>query len=269
MQTICHACGTALPPGSRFCPKCGADVAPGLDTAETLPAYVPPDVTETPRVAPEAAPPSAAPVGAAAPATPRRFNTLALVAIALVVLAGLVLFMLIGMPFGGGDRDIERRQVETDTIGEAPVPPTQPSLGVNDTAARIEEIPTNVPPTDTALTDTTASLPPLTVPPPNVETAPPPVTPSAPPPTPRPVDTRPPAAVTETDAIAIVRGAAHAYYDGVTAECLGVTSEGFVNVGYTISVSDTCRGTTLGRWRVDARNGEVFRQREDGRYLKP
>ena len=258
MQTNCHVCGTALPQGARFCPKCGADVAPAVDIAETIPAYVPPEVADAP---PASAPPSAV------PAAPRRFNTLVLVAVALVALVALVLFFLIAMPFGGKDGDIARRQVETDTIGEAPAPSTPPSLGVND-SARIEEIPT-VPPTSTELTDTSATAPPLVVPPPNIDTgaaAPPP---TAPPEKPRPVETRPTTAVTETDAIAIVRGAAHSYYDGVTADCLGVTSEGFVNVGYTIAVSDTCRGTTLGRWRVDARNGEVYRQREDGRYLRP
>ena len=61
-------------------------------------------------------------------------------------------------------------------------------------------------------------------------------------------------------------------YD-VSSTCLQLRSAGYRNVGYTFSVWDACvegGGTRmLGRWRVDARTGEVFRQGDDGRYVRP
>jgi hypothetical protein len=53
--------------------------------------------------------------------------------------------------------------------------------------------------------------------------------------------------------------------------CIRVRSQGYRNVGYTLDVVDTCGASTaaLGRWRVDARTGEIFRQRADGRFLRP
>jgi hypothetical protein len=58
------------------------------------------------------------------------------------------------------------------------------------------------------------------------------------------------------------------YYD-TGAGCLRVSSAGYSNVGYTLDVHDSCASRHLGRWRVDARTREVFRQREDGRFLRP
>lgn len=265
---FCLSCGTAVPAGARFCPKCGNEFLTPADLAETEPAYIPP-------VAP---PPSAPRTDTPAPPAPeRKSNTLLMVAIALVVLVVLALLFLLGMPFGAGDREIERRQVETDTVGESPAPQGQPSLGVTETG-QIEELPplVPVPPNTTTSTTTVVDSAPYSIPD-RASVPPASRNPSAVPPvgrtTPPPVRSVPePAqrgAVTETDAIAIVRGAAHSYYDGVTGECLNVASEGYRNVGYTMSVRDSCRGTALGRWRVDARNGDVFRQREDGRFLKP
>ena len=61
-------------------------------------------------------------------------------------------------------------------------------------------------------------------------------------------------------------------YD-VESSCLQVRSQGYQNVGYTMSAWDSCNSgggsRMLGRWRVDAKTREVFRQRADGRYLQP
>jgi hypothetical protein len=62
-------------------------------------------------------------------------------------------------------------------------------------------------------------------------------------------------------------------YD-VPARCLDISSLGFSNRGYTLQVSQgTCGGSaaarTLDRWRVDTLTREVFRQRSDGRFLRP
>jgi hypothetical protein len=63
------------------------------------------------------------------------------------------------------------------------------------------------------------------------------------------------------------------FYNDVRDECLAVRGGGYRNVGYAFSVWDSCPGgggsRMLGRWRVDAKTREVFRQQNDGRYLKP
>lgn len=55
----------------------------------------------------------------------------------------------------------------------------------------------------------------------------------------------------------------------VPADCVSVSSEGYKNRGYTIRATDRCRDKSLGKWRVDTLTREVFRQREDGRFLRP
>jgi hypothetical protein len=57
-------------------------------------------------------------------------------------------------------------------------------------------------------------------------------------------------------------------YD-VSSSCLGVRNLGYRNVGYTLEVVDRCAGGTLGKWRVDSKTRELFRQQPDGRFLRP
>ena len=57
---------------------------------------------------------------------------------------------------------------------------------------------------------------------------------------------------------------------GVSANCVSISGLGYRNAGYTFDVRDRCSGNSLGRWRVDSENpSEVFRQRADGRFLRP
>ena len=58
------------------------------------------------------------------------------------------------------------------------------------------------------------------------------------------------------------------YYD-LDSGCLRLTEEEYRNAGYTIIVADRCESRVLGRWRIDAKTSAVYRQREDGRYLRP
>jgi hypothetical protein len=62
-------------------------------------------------------------------------------------------------------------------------------------------------------------------------------------------------------------------YYPVAGECIRVENRGYRNVGYTLEVWHSCIGggasRLLGRWRVDSKTREIFRQREDGRYLRP
>jgi hypothetical protein len=93
---------------------------------------------------------------------------------------------------------------------------------------------------------------------------------------PRPADTTPPpppassSEISESEAVAVLRGfvTSRDYY-GVGAACTSITTHGYRNVGYTMEVFDSCSHRMLGRWRVDAKTREVFRQQDDGRYLRP
>ena len=77
-------------------------------------------------------------------------------------------------------------------------------------------------------------------------------------------------AVSETDAAATLRAYITSRADyGVSSDCLEVTPVEYKNVGYTLTAADRCDNTSLGRWRIDARTREIFRQHEDGRYLRP
>lgn len=60
-------------------------------------------------------------------------------------------------------------------------------------------------------------------------------------------------------------------YYSRSADCVSLRSAGYRNVGYTIEVYETCAGSPrlLDRWRVDAKTEEVFKQRGDGRYVRP
>jgi hypothetical protein len=93
-----------------------------------------------------------------------------------------------------------------------------------------------------------------------------------------PAETTPPPAqpakeISDAEAAATLRPVAAGFYDDVSSSCLEIRSHGYRNVGYTFSVWDACvqggGSRMLGRWRVDSKTREVFRQREDGRYLRP
>jgi hypothetical protein len=80
--------------------------------------------------------------------------------------------------------------------------------------------------------------------------------------------------VSGPQAVSLVRNyvVSRSFYN-VENECVSVRGGTFRNEGYDVDVWDTCvRGggsQRLGRWRVDAKTGELFRQRSDGRYLSP
>jgi hypothetical protein len=110
-----------------------------------------------------------------------------------------------------------------------------------------------------------------------VPAAPRPATPTQPQPQPRPAPATPAPTgeISEAEAGSTLRGYINSsnYYDGVSGNCLSVRSHGYRNVGYTFSVWDGCvsggGSRMLGRWRVDSKTREVFRQRDDGRFLRP
>lgn len=79
--------------------------------------------------------------------------------------------------------------------------------------------------------------------------------------------------VSQGEASSKLHSYARRHYDDVSASCLEVRSQGYVNEGYTMTVWNACdaRGGSrmLGRWRVDAKTGEIFRQNASGKYVDP
>lgn len=92
--------------------------------------------------------------------------------------------------------------------------------------------------------------------------------PSSPPPAPR--ESSGEREISEEEAVATLQGYldARKVYD-LDDSCIGVRSEGYSNEGYTLLVTDRCDGGSIGRWRVDAKNRELYRQRADGKYRRP
>jgi hypothetical protein len=188
------------------------------------------------------------------------------------VIVGLVIvawLMLAGLPFGREKSVVTT--ATTETIAESSVD-TRPA----ETGTVVELGGTEEPPfaTQTALPITQTQ--PATQPPVIVEE--PVVVPALP--RPVPVQTtrepEPPLQpvsqeISESEATLTLRHhlASANPYD-VSPNCLQIRSAGYRNAGYTFSVWDACvegGGTRmLGRWRVDAKTREVFRQNDDGRY---
>ena len=248
-MNYCANCAAPLPPGAEFCPKCGRDLR--VDHAAPAPIAAPPARRRTP------------------------WWVVPLVIVGLVVVAFLV---LLGLPFGGRDADRPvSTAAKTETVAEAdPVPSAAPvptGTLIDVTEEPPPEVLAPTPTQTTATTATIATTPPVRTTPPPARTVPAPRT--EPRTEPR-RETPPPAAeerseeIGVSEAMSIVRGfvTSRDYY-GVGANCIAVGSLGYQNVGYTLEVRDSCSQRSLGRWRVDAKTRELFRQREDGRYLRP
>lgn len=184
------------------------------------------------------------------------------VLIAIAALGLLAWAVLAGLPFRG--HEPEMRRVETpapSTIGEG--------SGANTTLSQIGE--------PSAMTTTTATRVPAPMPAPAPvaqQPVAPPVAAPAPAPVPAPVAPtpapQPSSEISDTEATEVLSRylSSHNTYD-VAASCLGVRNQGYRNVGYTLEVVDRCAGGTLGKWRVDSKTRELFRQQGDGRYLRP
>jgi len=86
----------------------------------------------------------------------------------------------------------------------------------------------------------------------------------------RTTDTRPEGEISGAEAAGVLRSFISSRADyGVSSECLSITNLGYRNAGYNLQASDRCTGRSIGRWRVDSKTSDVFRQRSDGRYLRP
>lgn len=166
------------------------------------------------------------------------------------------------------------------TTTQAPPLGTQPPpTATQPPPVIVDERPTPTPrpnPTPPARTP----VPPARNPDPPVRDPAPPVRDPAPPardpapatPVPAPART---GEISESEATSVLRGfiTSQSYYEGVRPECVQIRGSGYRNVGYGFSVWDSCPSgggsRMLGRWRVDSKTREVFRQAGDGRYLRP
>ncbi len=189
--------------------------------------------------------------------------------VGLVVLAWM---LLAGLPLRR-DEPPRAPAPQTETIAEAEPPP--PST------ATLIEVPPGTSDDSFDIATTTTQAPPMATAPPAAGVEPPPVVIAQPRPAtplPAPVRVVPPpraAEITAEEATSALRNYVRStrYYD-VAAECIRVENRGYRNVGYDLQVWHSCPGSgggsrLLGRWRVDAKTREIFRQREDGRYLRP
>lgn len=222
--------------------------------------------------------------------------------VGLVVIAWL---LLAGLPFGGDDGGRIGENEATETIAEGTSTRNEPLAtatvievpgGAEPALTQTATTDTIQPPLQSETNVTTAPPPPAAAtqtpppaapaqqtPPPQRTTTPPPQrttpapvqTPPPPPPETRPSSTARSGEISDAEAAATLRSyiTSNSYYEGVTGDCVQVRSQGYQNVGYTYSVWDACvsggGSRMLGRWRVDSKTREVFRQREDGRFLRP
>ena len=181
--------------------------------------------------------------------------------IGIVVIAWLV---LAGLPFGGERRDGKRHEPgAVDTVTEAPAPPQ---------VTTIVDLPASVVRSnESEAVKTEAPLP---------RQSPTADAPAAQARKAHPANVRPAAAarpegseISGADAEAALREyVVSTNYYRLTADCVRLQNRGYRNVGYTIEVWDACNaegGSRLGRWRVDAKTREVFRQGADGRFRRP
>jgi zinc-ribbon domain len=278
-MAFCAKCGSELTPGAAFCSKCGTPVT----------------VAAPPRVPPPARPPASS---GEVPARRSGWWIAPLVVVGLVVLAFALLMIL---PLDRDKPRVAAKVPATETIAEGPPAVGTTTLvemeGPADDSFEISTTTTQAPPmpVPTVTTPATATGAPVIVeepaaqpqprpqPRPPVRTQPQPRTQPPPRAEPRtePRDVPPPVRVaprpspelTSSQATAVLRSyITQTNYYRKGSDCLRVENRGYRNIGYDLEVWDTCAGSgsrRLDRWRVDSKTREVFRQRDDGRYLRP
>jgi hypothetical protein len=242
-MSYCPNCGAALSPGSAFCSRCGTAV-----TQPPPPAHAP---QRPPLPPPRSAPPATQP-------HPSRRSLWWIVPLAIIAIVLIGWLVLKNLPFG--EESGNRQDVET--VEEGPPPET----------ATIVEMPAETPAeTEVSVDAERPGIPePADEPSRDPERQGDPEPPPASRETASSVTTRPgeisPSEATRTLQSYVIR---QNYYR-VDGDCIRVRNLGYRNVGYTLEVSDRCAdGKLLGRWRVDSKTREVFRQAANGRYLRP
>lgn len=298
MNRFCSKCAAPLPDSAKFCPNCAAPVAkleaappddkapfpleePDIDKVPTAPHPVlvtppPPALPAPPLKQSAAIPPSAAPAR-----TSRGKMWIAIPIVTLLLVLAL-LAILSGMPFGKKDGPVTERRISQ--VKESEAPPLTGTAGESRTQQSSEQgdaqftilepnveggvVPAAPSPQPTSRAPAQQSPRPPAQPfpapvireagpvPPNVPTAP----------REEPGEEE----ISGDEAVATLQGFLDArnFYD-IDDSCLSVRSLGYKNAGYTLEARDRCEERSLGRWRVDSKTRELYRQRADGKYRRP
>lgn len=276
---------------AQFCPGCGTRTLP---PAHAIPVGAPPSAkapARTPTIAPVV---SHAPAAGTPPPQAKRSTFFIWVPIAVIGLGLLAWAVLSGLPFSGEpDRpksrpmdvvteqstptatltEISDTAPEMDERERAPATTPRPTVNRTPAPAQVRQTPAPVPVRQAPVPAPVQRIP---APAPVITRTPPP----SPVPQPVPVRTRPPepsrtagtragGEISDSEAVGVLRSYISSRDYGVSTDCLSVNSRGYRNVGYDLQASDSCTGRSIGRWRVDSKTREVFRQRPDGRYLRP
>lgn len=297
MNRFCSKCAAPLPDSAQFCPNCAAPVAkleaappdekapfpleePDIDKIPTAPhpvvvAPLPPSIPAPPLRQSASIPSSAAPARAG------RGKVWIAIPIVTVLLILALLAILSGMPFGKKEGPVTERKISTVKESEAPPPTgtggeirTEQSSEQGDAQFTILEpnveggvVAATPAPQPASQPAPQSSQPPgQPVPAPVIREAGPP--PSNVPAAPR--DEPGQEEISDEEAVATLQGFLDArnFYD-IDDSCLSVRSLGYQNAGYTLEATDRCEGRSLGRWRVDSKTRELYRQRSDGKYRRP
>lgn len=298
MSRFCSKCATPLPDSTQFCPNCAAPVAkpdavpdddsapfplqePDIDKIPTAPNPIvvtpptPPAVTASERH------PATGPSSTTRPKPSRGKMWIAIPIVVVLLILGL-LAILSGMPFGKKDRPASKQKIAQ--VKEVQSPPltgtvreiqSQPSSEQADAQFTILEPNVEGGVVPAAPSPQPASRPQQPSARPAVQPAPAPVIREespVPPPAPAAPRVEPSreGEISEEEAVATLQGFLDArnYYN-IDNSCVSVRSLGYQNAGHTLEVSDRCNSRSLGRWRVDSKTRELYRQRADGRYLQP
>lgn len=243
-HNFCPRCGTAVIAGARFCARCGYDFAAAPVTA---PAEMPQESAQAPH---DDTLPRPAPRSSAAK------SGLLLVALGLLLVVIVFTFWMM--------RPRRATSVVTDSAAEQAFPEPTERSGRERPPSPIVEAPPGRPSETIEIIEEPQPLPqPEAQPLPRPETQP------------QPRPTTPEVKVSEGEAVGRVMSYIRStdYYE-IPTTCYEARSLGYENVGYTVEIRGTCpdirnEGRLLGRWRVDAMNGEVFVQKPDGLFLKP
>ena len=167
----------------------------------------------------------------------KKFNPVWIL-VALAVLGAALFLFLMGMPYGNrsaGRPPIRQQPDYGEVVTEREAPATM-------TIGEIE--PVSPPPQPAA----SVAPPPLVTPPPPSSSG----------------------EISESDAIGELRNYILSRRDyGVSRDCLVISSQGYVNRGYTMHAFDRCGESSMGLWRVDAQTRDVYRRQADGRFLRP
>lgn len=298
MNRFCSKCATPLPDSAQFCPNCAAPVAkleagPADDEApfpleepdiDKIPTAPHPVLVTSPPPAAAAAPERQSPTvrSSATPVKSGRGKMWIAIPIVIVLLILVLLAILSGMPFGKKDGPVAERK--SSQVKKSEAPPlsgtvreiqTEPSSEQGDAQFTILEpnveggiVPAAAPSTKPSSRPATPSTRPTGQPVPAPVSREESSVPTNVPATPRvePGEDE----ISDEEAVATLQGFLDArnFYE-IDDSCLSVRSLGYQNAGYTLEATDRCEGRSLGRWRVDSKTRELYRQRADGKYRRP